>query len=43
MSGMSPTQLKEIRAERARPHPKNQEILAKVAQKLSTKNPKKDG
>ena len=41
MTGMSLSQLKEIRAGRARPYPKNQEILTKVAQKLSTKNPER--
>ncbi len=43
MTGISLSQLKEIRAGRARPYPKNQQILAKVAQTLSTLGPRKDG
>jgi hypothetical protein len=33
-SGMSPSALKEIRAGRSRPHPKNQELLASILKKL---------
>jgi hypothetical protein len=45
MSGMSRSALKEIRAERATPHRKNQELLTNIAQKLATQNtrPGKEG
>jgi hypothetical protein len=38
MSGMSPSALKEIRAERARPHRRNQELLTRIALKLANKD-----
>jgi len=37
MSGLSRSALKEIRAGRSRPHPKNQELLASIAKELLTK------
>ncbi len=38
LSGMSPSQLKEIRAGRSRPHPGNQERLAQVARERRSKS-----
>jgi hypothetical protein len=38
ISGMSPSALKEIRAERARPHRRNQELLTRIALKLANKD-----
>jgi hypothetical protein len=42
---MSPSALKEIRAGRARPHQRNQELLKSIAQKVAKKNarPRKAG
>jgi hypothetical protein len=37
MSGMSRSQLKEIRAGRSRPHPKNHELLVRIAEELIEK------
>jgi hypothetical protein len=36
MSGMSRSALKEMRAGRSRPYPKNEEMLAALAEKLHT-------
>jgi hypothetical protein len=38
ISGMSPSALKEIRAERARPHRRNQELLTNIAKGFAKKN-----
>jgi len=45
ISGMSRSALKEMRAGRSRPHPKNQETLASIVQKLRQKvhDPEREG